>query len=198
MRIQKDIFSWLDHVRSSPYQYGKDVATFESVVFGYYQALKVKLIAEPNPSMAKHFRDWLLETTNIEHLNCGWGTAIDLATGSPNQAFEFFFELVDEYKQLVPKLLATADLLPHNTPTGQRIQLVLKGNNNRVEKPNRIDIVRYMPSLLHHLRFHYDDRIEDMSFLQHSDGSRQTSIEFAMKWVEDEFTLAPSRWRILS
>ena len=76
-------------------------------------------------------------------------------------------------------------------PTGKRIII---GTNGRMNKPQKIDIMSYQTSLFHFLRFHYEDSMVDSDILMKTDGTHDTTIEFAKLWVKGEFQVKDQEW----
>jgi hypothetical protein len=64
-----------------------------------------------------------------------------------------------------------------------------------MEKPCRVDVIRYRPEPLHFLRFHYPDRVEDDDILKTGTGDYATTVRFAKEWVRDELQVEFRVWR---
>jgi len=64
-----------------------------------------------------------------------------------------------------------------------------------MEKPKRVDILRYVPEPLHFLRFHYPNTITDDWLLMKPDGSYDTTIHDAKRWVRDELQVKRNEWQ---
>ncbi len=193
-RQPQNILDWLERVRSQPFRYGATVQLLEHVIFGFYEALRMQQIVDPSPSLQKHFRDWLLEETDLDHLNCGWGYAIDSASGSPKKAFSRFFTLLDRYKLLKPRVVATVRLGAIGKSTRSEVLIASADAFESHNRPDRIDVIQYFPSSLHHLRFWHGNTAEDRTFLMTPDCSRETSLNLAKKKVVDEFDLRSVEW----
>ena len=110
----------------------------------------------------------------------------------PDKQFEKFFCLVDEYRALEPTVLCSAELKRQHDPTGKRVRY---GFDGRMEKPQWVVILRYVPEPLHFLRFHYANRIEDGWLLMQPDGSHMTTIHDAKRWARDELQVKRSEWQ---
>ena len=140
--------------------------------------------------MANHFLKWLECRTDWQ-CNLGWAWAIDHHHPESDKAFDAFFELVDEYRKLKPTTLCTVRLGPKHNPTGKCRVIGMAG---RMEKPCRVDVVRYRPEPLHFLRFHYPNRVEDNWFLMTGKGEHATTLKFAKRWVRDELQVEFDAW----
>jgi hypothetical protein len=186
-----NVFTWLDKVRERPSMFARTLDELESQIWGYYTALDNHRIVERVPSMGHHFLIWVLYRTGWS-TSGGWAGAIEMHVSDPEKRFAKFFHLVDEYRQLVPTVLCTVRLKKHHEPTGKR---VVYGMDGRMEKPQRVDILRYVPEPLHFLRFHYPNTITDAWLLMKTDGSHRTSIRDAKRWVRDELQVKDNEWQ---
>ena len=185
-----NFFSWLDEVRESPSQYVQSLAELESMILGYIEALRVHDIVESGPSMGRHFLYWVGFRTRWP-MNLGWAHAIEAHVSDQHKQLLKFFRLVDEYRQLTPAVLCTARLTRSHQPTGKRVTI---GFDGRMKRPDRVDIVRYVPVPLHFLRFHYPNgNIVDDNLLGR-DGY-ETMIHDAKRWVRDELQVKRHEWQ---
>jgi hypothetical protein len=184
-----NIFTWLDEVRERRGMWVQTLHELESKVYGYYTALGTHCIVEPVPSMTDHFLCWLRYRTRWS-TNRGWAIAIEQHVTDPDKQFDKFFRLVDEYRKLVPTVLYTTRLKKQHQPTGKR---VVYGFDGRMERPKRVDILRYVPEPLHFLRFHYPHTITD-GWLLHKGLSHDTTIYDAKRWVRDELQVKQQEW----
>ena len=64
-----------------------------------------------------------------------------------------------------------------------------------MDKPNRVDIIRYCPEPLHFLRFHYRDRVTDQWLLMTATGEYATTVRHAKQWVCDELQVEYGAWK---
>lgn len=188
--VASNVFTWLDQVRECPRMHARTLDELESQIWGYYVALSNHGIIETVPSMQRHFLTWVAYRTRWS-TSCGWATAIDTHIADPEKRFAKFFRLVDEYRQLKPKVLCTALLSKQHVPTGKRVIIGLDG---RMEKPKRVDIVQYAPEPLHFLRFHYTTKIVDNWILMTSVSSYDTTIYDAKRWCRDELQIKRDEW----
>jgi hypothetical protein len=188
----RNVFVWLDQIRSRPGMYirNNSLRELEMLIWGYYSALGMHGIVEDVPAMDRHFSTWLGHTTKWSCCS-GWAYAINYRFPVADDALNAFFRLVDEYRRLRPTRLCTVELGPRNNPTGKQVVI---GFNGRIDKPHRVDIIRYRPTHLHFLRFYYENRIIDRDPLMKGTGSHATSLEFAKSWVRDELQVELDRW----
>ena len=63
-----------------------------------------------------------------------------------------------------------------------------------MDRPTHVQIVRYVPTRLHFLRFSYGRRKENAHILMRGTGSHETSVTFAKRWVADELQTRDSDW----
>ncbi len=148
MEKNKDVYTWLDLIRKRPRMYINSLQDLQSQLDGYYSALYNHHIIEPVPQMSHHFLTWVYYRTEWG-TSCGWAVSPQDNSQSVANIIIFsdldeqlakFFELMDEYRQLKPTVLRSAHLTMHHKPTGKR---VVSGIGEKIEKPNRVDIVRY-------------------------------------------------------
>lgn len=140
--------------------------------------------------MGHHFLIWVNYYTGWE-TSIGWANALERYSVKLENQLVKFFKLVDEYRQLNPNVLRTVRLMKNNQPTGRRI---ITGINGKMEKPIRVDIIRYSPEPLHFLRFYYPDKIVDGWLLMKSDGSYNTTLIDAKRWLKDELQVKRDQW----
>ena len=189
---KSSIFALLDNIRARPAMYlrGYSLRDLETLIWGYYAALREHGIVEDVPQMTRHFLFWLHRRTGWS-TNCGWDDAIEARYPDTGRSFAAFFEFVDEYRKLIPIVVCTARLIEIHQPTGNRVRYGFEG---KMKKPDRVDIVRYHPEPLHFLRFHYGDRIVDDDLLMNGDGSFDTEVSYAKQWVKDELQVDEDAW----
>lgn len=195
MRMREsNIFDWLDGIRARPAMYIRNLSleSLEDKIWGYYVALGMHGISEAVPDMTWHFSDWLRFRKKWS-LSLGWANAIESNNPTPEKALTAFFKLVDEYRRLTPTVLCTVRVGPRHNPTGRRI---VRGMDGRIDKPLRVDLVRYCPAPLHFLRFHYPGRVEDQNLLYTAYGRFKTTVGHAKRWVEDELQIKKNEWEM--
>jgi hypothetical protein len=187
-----NIFTYLDEMRDRPTMYVRSLLDLEAQIYGYYAALKNHRVVESGPSMTHHFLVWGYFRKHWSTCAFGWARAIESRISSLDEQLRKFFALVDEYRQLRPTPLCSVRLKRHHVPTGKRVVIGLGG---RMEKPCRVEIFRYKPEPLHFLRFHYGNRIEDDWLLMKSDGTNNTTLGDAKRWVRDELQVKRDEWQ---
>jgi hypothetical protein len=189
---ERTVFAWLDSIRARPSMslLNNSLREWESSVWAYYACLRVHGMVEPVPQMDRRFLTWLHYKTGW---SCclGWAAAIEQRHPEPGKALAAFFEFVDEYRKLRPTSLCTASLGAGQNPTGKRVRY---GFDGLMDKPRRVDVVRYRPEPLHFLRFHYPDRVENGDLLMTGAGEYATTVRYAKEWVRDELQVAFVDW----
>ena len=140
--------------------------------------------------MNHHFLIWVHYRTQWSTC-AGWAKAIELHVRTPDAQFSKFFALIDEYRRLKPTRLCFVRLKSQHVPTGKRVVI---GFNGRMQKPAQVEIIRYKPAPLHFLRFHYESRIDDGWLLMNSDGTYETTLRDAKRWVGDELQVKQDEW----
>jgi hypothetical protein len=190
---RKNVFEWLDEVRERPGMYlgetSRPLEDLQMLVHGYSAALHAHNLIEEGPSM-DHFSTWLRFRTTWS-TSCGWASAITTHTAS-TAGLASFFTFVDEFRRLLPLTLSTVALTDRHQPTGKRSKV---GFDGRIQKPDRVDAVRYVPEPIYFLRFHYGPRLANQHTLYTSDGSDATTLDHAKEWVHDEFSVDPADWQ---
>ena len=189
----RNVFDWLDDIRARPSMYIGEggLAELQTLLRGYYVALHTHGVVEDVPSMDGHFGHWLYLGTGWSR-SCGWAYAITLRHPDRDDALAAFFGLEDAYRLLRPTRLCTVELGPDHGPTGRRVVIGMAG---RMEKPRRVDVLRYLPEPLHFLRFHYEGRVEDDDLADESHGRPRDGLDYAKRWVLDEFQVEFGSWK---
>lgn len=187
-----NVFTYLDSIRERPHVYCRSLMELESKIGGYYGALWTHRIVEQAPNMCHHFLIWMHYRTGLS-TSGGWALILTHEIVGFDKQLERFFELVDEYRQLVPVVLYRVTLEEHHNPTRKRSKI---GIDKFIEKPMVIEIVNYNPDPLHFLRFHYVEHIKDGWLLEGPKSSScDTTVDDAMEWVSDEFQVCPEEWQ---
>jgi hypothetical protein len=191
----RNVFAWLDNIRARPAMYlrNNSLQELEYLVWGYYAALYIHGIVEAVPHMTRHFRAWLYYRNGWSQ-SLGWAAAFDRTHSGPEQRLASFFSFVDEYRALTLTRICTVKLAAEHNPTGKRVEY---GFDGLMEKPLRVDIVRYRPEPLHFLRFHYRGRAVDDDLLMTGKGEYNTNVAFAKRWVRDELQVKLRDWEKL-
>ncbi len=161
-----------------------------SMIWGYYEALRVHRIIENAPKMDRHFGEWLHYRTDWSSC-AGWASEIEKAVGDDEKPIELFFFFVKEFKKLLPTIKSRIELKNHHNPTGKMITI---GSDGLLEKPKAIEIIQYAPKPLHFLRLHYHDRIDDFNLLMKAIGDYETSVKTAKFWIKEEFQIEFEEW----
>ena len=186
----RSIFDFLEAVQKRPSMYvspERALEELEQIVNGYLACQGVHGINEPGPKMGSPFSAWLRIRDRSWSLSSGWALAVAMYAPAEVEPLEFFFELVSEYRQLEPTVALEVDLAERNHPTGRRY---LVGFEGRMERPKRVQVIRYAPAPLHVLRFIGGERAWEM-VLQGPNAAPSTTLEDAMSWLKDEFNLRP-------
>jgi len=188
---ERNVFFWLDEVQLRTSMFFNTLRQLEFQICGYYTALGVHRVVEDVPDMEHHFRTWLGRKTGWSTC-AGWAVALEEHISDPAEQVAEFFRFVEEYRRLRPRVLCTVLLGRRHEPTGKR---VVFGFDTRMDKPRRVDVLRYEPEPLHFLRLHYRGYVVDRDLLMKSDGSHDTSILDAKRWVRDELQVKRHEWQ---
>lgn len=196
--VAPTVFTWLDQVRARPSMWttdsGSRLEQLETMVCGYYSALNQLGIVEPAPEMQMHFSSWLRLTRNDWSLSRGWAHAISKNSRN-EEPWDVFFGLVDAYRVHAPRTLFRARISRKNVPTGKRCVI---GMNGRMDRPDAVEIVRYIGTRLHFLRFRYGRRLVNDHILFDGDSRNRiheaTSVTFAKRWAADELLVTKDSW----
>ena len=190
----ENIFDWLDLARSRRTMFAQSLPELQSMISGYYTAMRVHQIDESLPKLTQgHFGVWLREKTGWS-LSMGWARAIENEIGPVvDDQFMQFFSFLDEYRSIVPVSITRVELNANNNPTGKRVK---RGHDGLMDKPDEIHVINYRPTSFNHLRHWYDDHFIDDWLLMLGDGSHETTIDDLVKWVADEFEVAREQWII--
>lgn len=193
---QNDVFAFLDEVEKRPSLYIGDggLSELELILHGYDAALSLHGIVENAPSMHAHFSSWLALRTGWS-MSCGWAHAICDSVSGRDRQMRYFFDSVRSYRKLRPRVIATVELSEHHEPVGRHLVV---GNEGQLQRPTRIDIVRYADTPLHFLRFHHAAGIETHGLLRNPRSDWPHDVECtaddATKWVAEEFQVTATEW----
>lgn len=147
------VHTWLAEVRRRPAMYvtGRDpLGQLETLVHGYDAASWVHGLVDEGPAM-HHFGEWLRFTRGWSW-SSGWALAIKRRRAGGSDALSRFFGLWDEYRALRPRTIGSLVVPPgHWPPDGLRTLRL-------AERPDLVELRRYWPSPLLHLRGHVADR----------------------------------------
>ena len=174
------VYDYLDAIRARPlmYVHQKDnLDELELLVFGYYAALNQHNIDENAPSINLHFLDWLRHHKNWS-TNQGWAKAIQSNLSENLSAFDAFFTLIDEYRQLEPKRLAQITIDPARHSVNIKMNRVL---------PSQIVMVQYEPEHLYFLESVFVSKSKSQSHLV-------DKLEEIMELAYKEFKAEANEW----
>jgi hypothetical protein len=184
-----NVFAWLDDVRARPGMFVGDaerpLEVLESMVWGYYTALSARGIVEPVPEMTRHFSEWLRHRTGWS-CSSGWAHAIASHSGK-RPHLQVFFELVDEYRSLVPVVVTRARVVG-NDP---RLLQPLKPEWPR---PREVELVRYAPTRFHFFRFLSARWSHNGGILTTPAGSSETSLASSKRYAVQHLGIPPAAW----
>jgi hypothetical protein len=156
-----NIYNYLDAIRARPLMYLKkqdNLHELELLVFGYYAALHQHNINEQVPSLGPHFLDWLRYHKGWS-TNQGWAKAVYDQLPEDSSAWDMFFSLVNEYRQLKPRILAQITIAPDHILTSKQVNGVL---------PAQLFIFQYGPEPLFFLRSIFSSKFVDQNSLSNT------------------------------
>ena len=187
----QNVYGYLAAIQKRPSMYIGDESLHElqDLILGYYAALYTHGIDEGVPELSSHFDSWLRLRTGWS-LSCGWARAIVDNSETRRSPLEVFFELVDVYRQLVPRTCCTVRLRPEHQPTGRRVVIGLDG---LMEKPDVAELVQYEPEPLFFFRFRFGSKVRNQEVLL-DNGTEATSIDFAIRWANEELNIGRDEW----
>ena len=192
--LQRNIFGLLHEVRHRPRMCVRKFSDLEPMIDGYYKGIAMHGIHEDVPRMTRsHFGIWLYHKTKWSTC-AGWAYAIEHHTKSEEEAFDTFFDFVDQYRELKPTVRAHVTLKPHHQPTPIRRSRTFTSPDDR---PDEIWIINYAPTRLHHFRFRYGVRMIDDWFHYTSNGSHSTRPKDLYEWGSIEFGIEPDEWTVV-
>ena len=191
-KTKMNIFTLLDEIKERPSMFipSGSLHELETLVNGYYIGLHNHKIMENVPGMTHHFMIWLHFKYGWS-TNMGWAHAINTHAGK-QKPIDLFFDILDKYRKIKPRVLAQVKLNKNHQPTGKQVVI---GYNGRMAKPLKVKIVQYKPEKLHFLRFHYKDYVKDDGILMKPDGTYETSLSFAKNWVKEELQVKLNEWK---
>jgi hypothetical protein len=178
-----NIYDWLDKIRARPemYIHKDNLVELELLVSGYCAALYMHAIDEKVPSIGPHFLDWVRYHKDWS-MNQGWAKAIYNNLPEGVSAFDIFFALIDEYRQLKPRHLAQITLDParHSVNIGINIKM------DRT-LPSQIFVVQYAPEHFYFLESVFASKPK-------SQGLLVDKPEKVIKLAYEEFKAEQNEW----
>jgi hypothetical protein len=117
----------------------KSLTAFYHFLGGYQAACGIHQIVDDRLGLAipADFHDWVAYRTHFRESTSGWCNMIVETTDSEERAFDRFFELLEEYSQRTPKLVAEILNPVSNTRT------MRDGKDFLIPPPKRVQLVRY-------------------------------------------------------
>jgi hypothetical protein len=179
-----NIFDVLDGVRERPSMYyGHSLCLLEIYCHGYYTALSIHGLSEHDaPKVSTfHFGEWLYRRFGWYH-SCGWAQAIRRNLDSDEDAFDRFFQLIDEYRILRPVSYAAISLGPAHKPTGASTL----GSGAWPLPPAKLEMCRYEPEDFYFLLAYYPACVDDRSTF--------ASLEAGFSHVQRLWQVKPAEW----
>ena len=190
-RHWRNVFEWLDYVyaRHENYMREESLTELSTLVWGYYDGLRAHAIVEDVPQMLRHFTNWLESQTGW-HECWHWPQLIEKRYPDKKKSWEVFFGFVDKYRRLRSTRVCTVELAERHQRTGKRVSY---GSGELLERPVRVDVIRYQPSPIHFLRFYYPDRVEDDDVLRMK-AFKFATLRHAKEWVREELLVEYGAW----
>jgi hypothetical protein len=193
-----NVFEWLDEVRKRPGMYirasgndrdGASLDHLESMLWGYEAAIRAHRIDESTPRFTHSFL-WWVRLRRGWSMSAGWAKAVVRSVREGQQPLDLFFELVDEYRQVTPRVLTTVQLKASNKATGKT---GTDGIGRARSPPRELQIVQYAPEKLFLLRYCYPSVVHEV--VLDDNGKYTTSLAFAKLHARREFGITASQWR---
>jgi hypothetical protein len=178
-----NIFDILDSARDRPEMFlGRSLGPLEVFCHGYYAALSAYHIREPVPMVdAFHFGGWLNRRFQWSPV-CGWAQAIRTHCKTDEEAFDKFFELIDEYRGLRPVKCAAITLGPDHKPPRNRASEI----GVWPVPPTRLEVYRYVPEEFYFTVWYYPSCMDDRT--------TSSSLELALLHAEKLWQVKPEEW----
>lgn len=108
---------------------------------------------------------------------------------------DVFFSLWHEYRQLTASTVGVVHLGSAHLPRGKR---GVTGSQERLSRPDTIELRTYNGTGLHHFRWHVGQRQEDSWLLMDTTGNHKTSIDYAKNSAYEELGIEPGCWSDMS
>ncbi len=166
---RQTVFELLDAARERPGMFGIDdqnLEPLELMIWGYQRALHTHGLDLDVPGFGQVFLCWVRLRRGWS-MSRGWAHALARHARKGRTPAQLFFELVDEYRQLKPRVL---------------------------EQIGELQIVRYEPQPFHVLRRLGDSGVQD-DVLMTPNGSYATTLRFARAEVRRRTGVTPASKR---
>jgi hypothetical protein len=117
----------------------KSLRDFRAFCCGYESACKVHRIEDDATHLPRDFHDWVAYRTHFRESTAGWCNMICSVTNSAAEAFDRFFELLDEYNNRQPHVIARClnSRRVYETPKGE------DGTGGVIRYPASIALITY-------------------------------------------------------
>jgi hypothetical protein len=177
------VFDFLDSARDHPSMFlGRSLRPLENFCQGYYAALSGYHIRESVPNVDTfHFGGWLYRRFKGSYKR-GWAQAIQTRCKTDEEAFDKFFELIEEYRRLRPVKCAAITLGPDHKPPRNRISEI----GLWPLPPTRLEVYRYAPEEFYFMVWYYPSRMDDRTTFE--------SLERALSHAEELWRIKPEEW----
>ena len=134
--------SLIDAIRLRPAMYigDKSLRSFQCYLHGFEMACRLHQIEDNRLGLTipPDFHDWVAYRTHFKESTSGWCNMIVATTNSEQEAFDRFFELINEHSQRTPKLVA--EIL---NSTSRTTRVYPDGREVHIAAPERVRLVQY-------------------------------------------------------
>ncbi|ANM29357.1 hypothetical protein ABI59_06770 [Acidobacteria bacterium Mor1] len=165
-------FDLLDRVRARPHMFVRQgrLEELEAMLWGFEYALLTRGIVNPLPSMMQSgFSQWLRLKYRWS-LSAGWAYAIQAHAAPGQSSIDLFFELFAQYRELSKTVELELTLSPHHQPSDE------------MDRPEKVQVLRYRPEPLHIIRLFYPHRIEE-TCVSGPNAEEATKLRDAIDWL---------------
>lgn len=133
--------SLIDAIRQRPGMYfgSKSLTAFFHFLGGYQVACGLHQITDDRLGLEipSDFHDWVAYRTHFHESTSGWCNMIVAKSQSEEEAFDRFFQLLEEHEARVPSLVAE---IIHPTSTAHTVR---DGKDYHIPPPAKVQIVKY-------------------------------------------------------
>lgn len=131
----------IDAIQQRPEMYfgNKSLTAFYHFLCGYEMACVVHEIEDNRLGLKvpQDFHDWVAYRTHFRESTSGWCKMIVTTSQSEQDAFDRFFELLKEYYERVPRIVA--EIIEPTSVT----QIELGGECHLISPPEKVQLVKY-------------------------------------------------------